>query len=57
MKKLYIEEAFNIAMGGDIKGAFEKLFSGYTTGVQSPAEFFQDLFDSLRKVLGIEQNY
>lgn len=50
--KLYIEEAFALAIDGDIKGAFAKLFGE----VQSPVDFFKDLIAYLRGILGATEN-
>ena len=47
--KLYIVEAFALAIDGDIKGAFAALFQG----VQGPDAFFADLIDYLRRTLGV----
>ena len=51
--KLYIKEAFALAIDGDIKGAFAALFQG----VQGPDAFFADLIAYLRGILGIEKDY
>ena len=51
--KLYIVEAVEIAMDGDIKGAFAKLFQD----VQGADSFFNDLITYLRNILGIKEDY
>lgn len=48
--KLYIEQAFALAMDGDIKGAFATLFQD----VEGPEEFFGKLINYLRKIVGID---
>ena len=52
--KLYIEEAFAAAKGGDVKGAFEILFQDLGGMIKGPTVFFADLFAYLRKTLGID---
>ena len=51
--KLYIKEAIETAMGGDVKGAFAVLFQD----VEGPEAFFADLIAYLRGILGIEKDY
>ncbi len=48
--KLYIEEAFALAIDGDIKGAFAVLFQA----VEGPEVFFGKLIKFLRDTLGVE---
>ena len=47
--KLFIEEAYNLAIAGDVKGAFAELFKGFGT----IEEFFNSVINYLRKTLGV----
>ena len=48
--KLFIEEAFALAIKGDFKGAFATLFQK----VEGPEVFFGKLIQFLRDTLGVE---